>query len=141
MKCIKILLVASIMTIGIYSCTDDNVRIHSDTIIGKWRLVGTQISPGSPVPISAVPALPLQMLEFRSDSTVSSSLVGGSQLLSYSIHDDTIFHSKGLFLYSTVNPSNASTKGVYRFNIKLDTLRLGSMGCYEVCDEIFKRMN
>jgi len=142
MKEVKILFVACLILGSSYSCTDDvRVYSYSDSITGKWQLVGTQISPGSPVPVSSVPAFPLQILEFKNDSTVASSVTGMTPVSSYSIHDDTLFHLKGLFLYADPNRSNASAKGSYRFSLRHDTLRIGNMGCDEVCDQIFKRLH
>lgn len=140
MKRVKILLTASVIILGIVSCTVHDIRVEPDTIIGKWRLVGTQISPGFPVPISPVAAFPLQTLEFKSDSAVISTVIGMSPLLSYSIREDTVFHSTGLYLYAGADRSKPSVKGVYRFTVVDDTLRLGTIGCYEQCDLIFKRM-
>jgi len=140
MKCVKILLIASMVLIGIYSCSEHDVRADSVTITGKWRLVGTQISPGFPVPISPVDPFPLQTLEFKHDSSVVSTVIGITPIVSYSIHDDTLFHSKSLFLYAGLGLSKPVVKGVYNFRLGEDTLRLGNIGCYEVCDLIFKRM-
>jgi len=137
MKCIKILLSASIIMISGYACTDHDVRVYSDTIVGKWRLVGTQFSPGYPVPITPVSQFPLQMLEFKSDSTVVSNVMGITSILSYSIHDDTLFHLKALYFYGH---DHSDAKGSYRFSLSGDTLRLGNTGCYEECNRIFKRM-
>jgi len=140
MKGVKILFVISLILVTMYSCTD-NVTMYSDTITGKWQLVGMQISPGSPVPVSPVPALPVQVLEFKSDSSIVSSVTGMTSIVSYSIHDDTLFHLKNIFLYAESDRSNTSAKGSYRFAIRHDTLRIGNTGCDEVCDQIFKRMN
>jgi len=137
MKSIKILLSVSIIMVSGYACTDHNVRVYSDTIAGKWRLVGTQISPGYPVPITPVSQFPLQTLEFKSDSTVVSSVTGITSILSYSIHDDTLFHLKAVHLYGH---DHSDAKGSYRFRLNDDTLRLGNIGCYEECDWIFKGM-
>lgn len=134
----------SILLLLINGCNNDSPSPAGDTqqITGTWLLTETSYSIGGPLIKEPVAAMPPQLIAFKSDNTISSTLKGFN-LKFYKLTVDTTYQQKVVTFYDQ-DPTKMSDETGSSYGYFIDdsgrSMEMGFRWCTEGCGMSFNRI-
>jgi hypothetical protein len=139
MSKIQISTVAFIFILFLLSCKDTPIDLSQDKeLTGSWILYERGYSPGAGYIIEKVPTLPPQIITFKTDNRISTTITGLTDFKFYLITTDSVTKEKVLALYENFpaddlkNPPDFYAHS-YLIKAEGDRLKLYFRYCFEGC--------